>query len=324
MAELQRASWTTFRFLALCCFRVGLHCKEHPVARSTDSTRDNLDDHRIGTEAIVDGMNIQSLRRTKKTQEVENQEYKFDLNETQKATFELLFGEIEKVKELTTTENLLLEESEREESYLFDILALLCTISYTQASQEYISSLRLVRLLIRLLPAGTPRIQRAVLRLLRRLLPLQNAEQLGSIISPKLSFIHSLFDIIGKAYWPSAGDREQEKKVHEWKVEGADGWRDGFVSISLATEAIMLLRILLVKSGNSCDGQVKGNWKKSLQDALAMALLNIPKIVTVLQNYPLTDNIPKVKYTSLSFSIILLTFWMVLRSTYGEVLQPCA
>jgi hypothetical protein len=142
--------------------------------------------------------------------------------------------------------------------------------------------------LLALITKGTPRIQRMTIRLSRKILPLQSSDKLFGIIHPGKDLIASLFGLVGQAYWGShdlnAKDTKlkvrtqsliEEKDIDKGKrnndmndIVRVSGWRDGHVAIALATEIVLLLRILL-----------EGSWRAPLTTTLTNALMRIPAIV---------------------------------------------
>lgn len=185
-----------------------------------------------------------------------------------------------------------------------------------------------------MLSRGTPRIQRMIVRLLRRLLPKQSPDRLGNSIHPNKDIIISLLELAGAPFWGSKQEEEEERKARllqrtrkeegeakgsmegtgevKGEEEDVDSWRDGHVAVSMASETVLLLRILL-----------DGTWRVPLTTALNNALLRIPDIVQVLKyddtsGSPPPSSVPAVLLFLPSAVVVsILTIRLLYRRRYG-------
>eukprot|EP01087_Luapelamoeba_hula_P012781 TRINITY_DN3603_c0_g1_i4.p1 TRINITY_DN3603_c0_g1~~TRINITY_DN3603_c0_g1_i4.p1 ORF type:complete len:4801 (-),score=871.08 TRINITY_DN3603_c0_g1_i4:39-14441(-) len=276
MRNLQRAAWLTFRFSSLgACLKDAKHTKSFKQA-PTDASSNNTN-----TSALEKDTGEFLRQRGKVGQ---------SLNELQNTIFELLFAEIEKINEQAESGCLVLEIETPEEAYVFDLLSLLHTISDTEASQAYIASKRLSGLLLNLMLKSSPRIQRMLIRLCRRVMPRQDPERLFGSLSRNKSIIASFLELIGTAYWHAAKtdkatidvpiesaltvESQDSMPVASSKIDAdVTSWRDGQAALALASELVLLLRLLLGTN----------NWRAALTQALTSALRHIPAIVKYLE-----------------------------------------
>ncbi|KAL6073674.1 negative regulation of SNARE complex assembly [Balamuthia mandrillaris] len=362
--RLREAAWLAFRFLAMSICPKKLEAFTHELDQ--DSTSSSTSSQEDVSSSSSDGKGSGEGDATKRT--FGYSDTRHSLNELQKTIYELIFAELEKVLEnnptgllppsvmaaasplslgsdtfsssSSSTSSTSLQVAEGWENYAFNLLCLLFNLTNSPQSRLYISAKRLLRLLLFIVPKGTPRIQRLVLRLLRRVLPyVSSPESLDYLVHSDKPLLHSLFEFIGRASWQPSSflfnrvqrhQRQQEQKNREEAetnnnkseqikksvVVGVEACENGHVAVALAAEVVMLLRTLLAKDSR---------WRRALTTFITNSLANIPPMLEHLRtralfaaaaaNAPASSS-PEEKATSAlsSFTFTDVDVWHVIAS----------
>ncbi|OQR82728.1 HECT E3 ubiquitin ligase [Achlya hypogyna] len=164
-------------------------------------------------------------------------------------------------------------ESLEVESFAFDLLQFLFSQSHTYPAQEHLTKPAMLRELVMLLRLGSPRVQRMVQLILRRIAPSVLPRHIGAILGSESVFLDSLLDRVSDSI--CSGVASLSSTIAQSMSESLSnplGFQTGQIYLTLASESVAVLRLLLNTP----------TWQTTVADVLGLAIRKAAPIVGAL------------------------------------------
>ncbi|KAF0690354.1 hypothetical protein As57867_018179, partial [Aphanomyces stellatus] len=158
------------------------------------------------------------------------------------------------------------------EAYVFHILVFLISQSDTYPAQEHLSKPAVLRELLLLLRMGSPRAQRLVQLLLRRVASVVGPAQIGALLGSDAVFLDLLLDRVSDAIGSDAEPMSQSSMRES--LANPLGFNTGQIFLALAAESVALLRLLLGEPA----------WATRVTDVLSAAIRKAEPVVKLAGN----------------------------------------
>ncbi|KDO33609.1 hypothetical protein SPRG_19236 [Saprolegnia parasitica CBS 223.65] len=159
------------------------------------------------------------------------------------------------------------------ESLVFSLLRFLFSQSHTYPAIEHVTKPSMLREFVMLLRLGSPRVQRMVQLILRQLAPNVAPSQIGALLGTDSVFLDTLLDRVSDSI--CSGVSSLNSTISQSMTESLSnplGFQTGQIYLTLASEAVALLRLLLNTP----------NWRTKVADVLGLAIRKAAPIVSAL------------------------------------------
>ncbi|EQC30664.1 hypothetical protein, variant [Saprolegnia diclina VS20] len=159
------------------------------------------------------------------------------------------------------------------ESLVFSLLRFLFSQSHTYPAIEHVTKPSMLREFVMLLRLGSPRVQRMVQLILRQVAPSVAPSQIGALLGTESVFLDTLLDRVSDSI--CSGVSSLNSTISQSMTESLSnplGFQTGQIYLTLASEAVALLRLLLNTP----------NWRTKVADVLGLAIRKAAPIVSAL------------------------------------------
>ncbi|CAK4812184.1 unnamed protein product [Aphanomyces euteiches] len=153
------------------------------------------------------------------------------------------------------------------EAYVFHLLLFLISQSDAYPAQDHLSKPAVLRELLLLLRMGSPRAQRLVQLLLRRIASVVTPAQIGALLGSDAVFIDLLLDRVSDSIGSEAEPISQSSMRES--LANPLGFNTGQIFLALAAESVALLRLLLREPA----------WRDRVSDVLSAAIRKAAPVV---------------------------------------------